>query len=120
MACGTQLGADSQSLPLESAELCLPSDDQPLPKRVKLDPQRNPCKDSIKWLRSFSGDKLIPFVKNSDTGVVHVGTAQMTIQKSGSMSLVNCLSKECSECDTSQCTCLCHLLQAFYWERDIQ
>lgn len=76
--------------------------------------------DRIKWVNSPGG--LVPFVLNAETDVIHSGRSQMKVERVGAATaLVQCLSgcdADCSE--GSGCTCLCHLLRAYYVERQLQ
>ena len=91
---------------------------EPKPKKIKVDPGRDPSKDAIKWLQSSDG-KLIPFVKCADSDVVHCGDCRMRVTKEGVVSTVRCLSSNACHDPFCQCPCFCHLLQAYYAEKAV-
>lgn len=85
---------------------------------------RDVSKDGIRWIPASTG--LVPFVRNGETGVVHSGRFQMKVVPVGSVSLVQCLSGCTDQCgqllctgESDGCQCLCHLLRAYYTERQM-
>lgn len=91
----------------------------PPPKKAKLMIQKDCSRDAIRWVPTSTG--LVPFVKNADTQIVHTGRCQMKVVPCGAVSIVQCLSGCESELgcggEGAGCTCLCHLLKAYYHEK---
>ena len=93
-------------------------------KKAKLDPGPRDCsRDCIRWVATPTG--LVPFVKNGETQIIHSGKCQMRVDVvTEKVKLVVCLSGCGSgpeyECGMAHCSCLCHLLRAFYAERAIE
>jgi hypothetical protein len=90
---------------------------EPPVKRPKLLEVEKDCpNDTIKWIPGEHG--LIPFVKDAQSGKVHSGRDQMQLTKIYSTTIVSCLAGCSNELPcTKCCTCLCHLLKAYYIEK---
>ena len=93
-------------------------------KKRKLEIGPRDCsRDGIKWIPCPATGNLIPFVKNAETQVVHAGKSQMEVIPCQTVTLVQCLSgcepKGKLECGglSAGCSCLCHLLRAYYAEK---
>lgn len=73
-----------------------------------------PEKPAVKWLNTSEG--WIPFVKSDLTSsTVYCGHIRMQV-KDGCVNCLSCSGDNCNDV----CACYCHLLQQYYWERDIK
>ena len=86
------------------------------PKRQRLEIAKDCSADRIKWVNHPTVG-LIPFVLDAHTQKVHAGRSQMRIIRGVERTYVECLSGCHPECSGEECTCLCHLLRAYYNER---
>ena len=92
------------------------AEEKPPAKRARLEIHKDTSRDRIKWVATADGKGAVPFVRDADTSIVHSGTSKMEVTKVGSATRVQCLSGCSAECDMS-CHCFCHLLRAYYIER---
>lgn len=94
-----------------------PACEAPPPKRQKLEIAKDCSADRIKWVNDPAVG-LIPFVLDAHSQKIHSGRNQMKLIKGVAATYAECLSGCRPECSGSaECTCLCHLLRAYYNER---